>query len=403
MSVETPEDDDVALTLVHTADWHLGKAFAQFDGNARVTLGRARLEAVRNVFGLARQHRADAVLCAGDLFDEPHPEPRWVDALARLLDSLAADPSWGARPIYLLPGNHDPLLDGSVWHERGPLRSRLPAFCHVVDQDDFAAPLSDDAVLVARPCRSKSESKDPARALPSRAPGDERIRVGMVHGSTYTMEGYETLFPIHDDAPVERGIDYLAIGDTHSFRVLPEGRRLHPIVYPSSPEPTRFGEGESGYAALVQFRRRSRAPLVRPVRVARFTWREERVRTLDALRALAHEPLEQTVLRLVLDLCVGPPEMAEVRALLATLAGDETRGGRVAVLQLDEEGLRLDARDASTHFAAMPAVVREAAARLEAQAAAQGPDALVAERALYRLFELSRQTGALEAQGEGGP
>ena len=399
MSVE-PEDDDVALTLVHTADWHLGKAFAQFDASARITLGRARLDAVKGVFGLARQHRADAVLCAGDLFDEPFPEARWVDALARLLAGLDADGSWGGRPIYLLPGNHDPLLDGSVWHARGPLLARLPSYCHVVDRDDFEVALAENAVLVARPCRSKSESADPARALPAREPGDERVRVGMVHGSTYTMEGYETLFPIHDDAPVERGIDYLAIGDTHSFRVLPEGRRLHPIVYPSAPEPTRFGEGQSGYAALVQFRRRSRAPLVRPVRVARYAWREERVTSLEALRALAHEPLEQTVLRLVLDLAVGPPEMAEVRALLATLRGDETRGGRAAVLQLDEEGLRLDPRDASAHFAALPAVVREAAARLEAQAAARGPDALVAERALYRLFELSRRTGALEAKGD---
>jgi hypothetical protein len=57
-----------------------------------------------------------------------------------------------------------------------------------------------------------------AMALPIRQLGDERLRIGCIHGSTFDIDGYQTNFPICRDAGVQRGFDYLAIGDTHSFR-----------------------------------------------------------------------------------------------------------------------------------------------------------------------------------------
>jgi len=63
----------VALTLVHTADWHLGMRFRGFREPDEVELMRARLAAVEHVLGVADRYQADAVLCAGDLFDGPKP------------------------------------------------------------------------------------------------------------------------------------------------------------------------------------------------------------------------------------------------------------------------------------------------------------------------------------------
>ena len=41
-----PPEDEVALTVLHTADWHLGRRFPAFDEDDARTLSRARLEVV---------------------------------------------------------------------------------------------------------------------------------------------------------------------------------------------------------------------------------------------------------------------------------------------------------------------------------------------------------------------
>ena len=143
--------------------------------------------------------------------------------------------------ISLVPGNHDPLLPESVWAAGHPFRARLPRWVHVVDRDDFEHALTPEAVLYARPCRSKAGQNDLAMALPARQPGDSRLRIGCVHGCTFDIDGYQTNFPIRHDAAVQRGLDYLAIGDTHSFRDVTPNLPA-PTVYPGTPEPTSFDE-----------------------------------------------------------------------------------------------------------------------------------------------------------------
>ena len=67
------EDSDVALKLLHTADWHLGRRFPAFGRDQEVLLTRARLEVLGRILNVAASRNVDAVLCAGDLFDQPSP------------------------------------------------------------------------------------------------------------------------------------------------------------------------------------------------------------------------------------------------------------------------------------------------------------------------------------------
>ena len=126
-------DEDVALKLLHTADWHLGMRFPSFGEEDQRTLMRARMEVIDRVLGAAQRHQVDAVLCAGDLFDEPQPAEDWWRGLA---DRLRAH-DWTGRPVFLLPGNHDPLTNTSCWHPSHPFRRALPEGVHVIDRDDF--------------------------------------------------------------------------------------------------------------------------------------------------------------------------------------------------------------------------------------------------------------------------
>lgn len=377
-------EDDVALTLLHTADWHLGRRFPQFPDEAALELSRARMSVIDAILGSAAYNEVDAVLCAGDLFDHPKPDEEWWRPLA---DKLVQHARPG-RPVLLLPGNHDFLGPGTVYHHEHPFRQALPPDVHVVDRDDFTLRLSADAVVHARPCRSRAEGHDLAMALPAREEGDTSIRIGLVHGSTFDMPDFQTNFPIARDAAVQRGFDYLAIGDTHAYRVYDPPEQ--PTVYPGAPEPTTFGERDAGSVALVFFSKRRRRPLVRPERVARFVWEERVVEDLPALRRLRGEDLQRTVLRLVLRMSVTPSEQDEVDEILDELRGSSARHGRAAVLQVDRSGLRLNAADLGDALEGQPQVLLDTAARLRERVQAGGEDGEVAQRALYHLYRLVR-------------
>jgi DNA repair exonuclease SbcCD nuclease subunit len=365
------------LTILHTADLHLGHISRQLDAETAKKLARARLGAIDTILGLARQYDVRAILCAGDIFDTAEPDEDWWRGLA---DRFSQSTGWNC-PVVLLPGNHDPLTRDSVYRQGHPFRRALPPWVHVVDQDDFALELGPEAVIYARPCRSSAGADDPTLALPARAEGEERIRIGMVHGSTFDLPGYQTNFPIARDAATQRGLDYLAIGDFHGFRVMPENG-IAPMVYPGTPEPTNFKEQGAGHVAIVSFRRRGAAPRIRPERVARWTWRDETVNSIVELRKLASEDLSSTILRLHLDLTVSIAEHDDIAGIVRSLAGTLASHGRAAAVIEDRTKLRIQASVAESDFDNAPDTIREVAAVLKERAASSEKS----RRALVVLF-----------------
>ena len=144
-------------------------------------------------------------------------------------------------PIFLVPGNHDPLTPESVWAPGHPFASRLPNWVHVVDRDDFEYELAPDAVLYAGRAVRRRGRTILAMALPAREPGDKRSASVAFTAERSTSRATRRTFPIRRDAGVQRGLDYLAIGDTHSFRDVTEALPV-PTVYPGAPEATNFDE-----------------------------------------------------------------------------------------------------------------------------------------------------------------
>jgi DNA repair exonuclease SbcCD nuclease subunit len=388
---EVEGDEPVALKLIHTADWHLGMTFPAFDADARLRLSRARLEVVDRILGLAERHVAHAVLCAGDLFDDPDPSRQWWEGLAQKLSARR----WTNRPLFLLPGNHDPITQNGVYSKNHPFRAALPDWVFIVDRDDFTFELEGGAVLYAAPCRSRSESRDLCLSLlPERASGDERIRIGMVHGQTFDLPGCQMNFPIARDAAELKGLDYLAIGDTHGFRdVTPNGHA--PTVYPGAPEPTHFGEKLPGHAVVAYFPKdRRRRALVREEPVAHYSWEVATVTSLEELESLAARDLSQHVLRLVLDLRGRVDELDAVERILVELQGTEALHGKVGVLQLERARVELESTNVEDALEGAPELLRNVAARLRALELQHGKDSAegdIARRALYQLFRLTRE------------
>ena len=323
------------LKILHTADLHLGLEFGQLEGDDRRKLARARLAVVGQILNVAEQFSVDAVLWAGDIFDAPDVSADWWGGFAT---ALASRTGW-TRPVILLPGNHDPIRAGSVFEKSHPFRAQLPSWVHVVDRDDFQLAIGDHAVIYAAPCRSTAGAEDLALTLPERAERDARIRIGMVHGSTFDLADHQTNFPIASDATTQRGLDYLSVGDTHGYREIP-ANAIAPIVYPGAPEPTSFADAGAGDVAIVSFKRAGARPQIHRVTVAQWTWREETVTSLAQLRALAADDLIDTVLRLRFDLAVSAAEEKEVERFIALLKGTSATSGRAGALIVDRRQLR---------------------------------------------------------------
>lgn len=380
-------EDDVRLKLLHTSDWHLGHPFRSLDNAAGLTLKRQRLATVDHVLKVAAREEVDAVLCAGDLFDSRTPAEDWWRGLADRLQAMTH-----RCPVYLLPGNHDPLTPESVYHVHHPFRGRLPDWVHVVDRTGFEAPLGDGAVLLAHPTLSGTGGADPVLALPDRALGDDRIRVGLAHGTAVRFPGGAPDFPIAPDAAVQRSLDYLALGDIHDFvevhPATPSGVGL--TLYCGAPEPMRFGEQGAGSAVLVQLRPHGRAPRYLRERVGHWRWEHVRWASMSEARNLRERAdLQRLVLRLTVEMAVSLDERQELDRIVRELRGTEVDSGSVGLVEsVDRSAERLVHGAFATQLPAhVPQVMQEVHNRLRAQL--NDPElASVAQKALLHLHKI---------------
>jgi DNA repair exonuclease SbcCD nuclease subunit len=213
-----------------------------------------------------------------------------------------------------------------------------------------------------------------------------------VHGSTFDWgREWQVNFPIGRDSAIERGLDYLAIGDTHSFRYVPPDRLKPPTIYPGAPEPTAFDETDAGYVAVV-FVNRNRDMRVQQEHVATWTWETVRVSTFSELSRLRdRQDLQNRVLRLDLDLSLPVTEYEAAQRILDEFAGTPAAHARVGVLELAGPGLQLDTSNIEVALQDLPEVLRATVRRLkQAEAVADNPE--VPRTALYELYRLARKT-----------
>ena len=84
------------MRFLHTGDWHVGKTLR---GRSRADEHRAVLAEIADI---ADDHKVDAVLVAGDLFDTAAPGPESEEIVYETLLRLS-----GKRPVVVIAGNHD--------------------------------------------------------------------------------------------------------------------------------------------------------------------------------------------------------------------------------------------------------------------------------------------------------
>ncbi|MEU3905593.1 MULTISPECIES: exonuclease SbcCD subunit D [Streptomyces] len=241
------------MRILHTSDWHLGRAFH------RVNLLGAQAAFVDHLVETVRTHEVDAVLVAGDVYDRAVPPLPAVELYDRALHRLA---DLGV-PTVMISGNHDSarrLGVGAGLIGRAGIHLRtdpdgcadpvvladvhgevafygLPYLEPALVKDRFGAgQVSHEAVLGAAMDRIRAD-------LATRPPGTRSVVLahafvtgGQASDSErdITVGGVEAV-----PASVFDGVDYAALGHLHGCQTISERVR-----YSGSPLAYSFSEAD---------------------------------------------------------------------------------------------------------------------------------------------------------------
>jgi DNA repair exonuclease SbcCD nuclease subunit len=287
------------LTFVHTADWHLGHTYWRIGPRAAQS-SAWRLDAVRRIWSLAAEKNADFIVVAGDVFDSDTPSATWRRHAVELLADAPA-------PVYLISGNHDPCAQGSVWFQddfAGALKGLENV--HLATQSQ-PLEVPGDALLFPCPVTKKYARDDMTAWIPDSTRG-EKWRVGLAHGGWkgYFSQGDEQqLNVISSDCADRAGLDYLALGDYHSYTPHDHAAAKSRTFYAGTPEIGAKDNIRGGHALCVSIENPGEAPVVEPQRVGRVQLCDFGALTLHTsddfeafkARAEATEAREDSILR----------------------------------------------------------------------------------------------------------
>jgi DNA repair exonuclease SbcCD nuclease subunit len=234
------------MRFVHTADWQLGMTRHFLAGEAQPRYSAARRDAVAGLGALAADVSAEFVVVSGDVFEHNQLAPAVIG------QSLEAMRAIGI-PVYLLPGNHDPL-DASSVYTSALFTAECPANVHVLDQagvHDVRPGLQ----IVAAPWRSKAPTTDLVADVLEGLPADGVTRVLVAHGGVDVLDPDPTKPSLIrlagvEDALARGAIHYVALGDKHSLTDVGSTGR---VWYSGSPEVTNYDdvEADPGHVLIV--------------------------------------------------------------------------------------------------------------------------------------------------------
>lgn len=373
------------VRFLHTGDWQLGMTRHFLAPDAQARYSEARLDAVRSIAELAARQRCSFVVVCGDVFESNHLDRQ---VLVRSLDAMAAFDV----PLYLLPGNHDPLNAGSVYRS-ATFSDHCPPQVVVLDSSDAVAVPGVDVELIAAPWDSKQPLDDlVAQACAGLSRTDSCYRVVVGHGAVDagapspddpSLVGVDAA----EDAIRSGCIHYVALGDRHSTTEVGGTGR---IWYAGTPVVTDYDEVEPNNVLLVELDRdtvsvqRSRIGTWQFVRSAfDVNSRAEVDSVRDWLDGITDK--RRSVVKMSFVGTLNLTEKSRLDAVLEHFAGLlaalETWERHTELCVLPDEG---DLRDLGLAGFAATAVDE-----LRALAGSVGPQSVVAQDALGLLYRLA--------------
>ncbi|NEB74930.1 exonuclease SbcCD subunit D [Streptomyces sp. SID14478] len=241
------------MRLLHTSDWHLGRAFH------RVNMLDAQAAFIGHLVSTVRERGVDAVVVSGDVYDRAVPPLAAVELYDDALHRLAAL----GVPTVMISGNHDSarrLGVGAGLIGRAGIHLRtepgrcgdpvvladahgdvafygLPYLEPALVKDEFGlVKAGHEHVLAAAMERVRAD-------LAGRAPGTRSVVLAHAFVTGGTPSDSERDITVGGVAAVPSGVfdgvDYVALGHLHGSQVISERVR-----YSGSPLPYSFSEAD---------------------------------------------------------------------------------------------------------------------------------------------------------------
>jgi DNA repair exonuclease SbcCD nuclease subunit len=358
-----------------------------FSEGTQERYSQARFDAIRAIGRVANEERCQFVLVCGDAFESNQVDRRTV---ARALEALKEVPV----PVFILPGNHDPLNAAPVYRS-STFVERAPAHVHVIES---ATPLkaADGVELVGAPWMTKRPVINPIQeALSALTPATGITRICLAHGAVDSLAPDPEATGVIEVAVLERAIDegkvhFVALGDRHSVTRVGSGDR---VWYAGTPESTDFTETRPGCALVVEIG--EGRVIAKEVQIGRWRFTERRgidMNTGDDVEALRKsldeiEDKECSVIRLHL---VGSLSLS-LHAMLQThlLAAKDV----FAAFDVHEDNLLVVPDDTDFADLGFSGFADGTVQRLRTKIEEGGDEAASARDALMLLLRLAQEAG----------
>ncbi len=229
------------MRIIQTADLHLDAPF----GYLPSILRKQRRESIRNAFkkivGLTLDRDVDVLIIAGDLFDTHNPPRDTVNFISSELKKLGEV----KKKVLITPGNHDFYAEDSIYHSFQFMEN-----VHIFREGEFTEYYDSKHGVVFYGVAGQSFKSDQNVLKDFRVKNDELVNIGILHGSLdYGYFHGEQCYPFKSADFSTTGLDYLALGHYHNFKVEKENK---PMVYSGSPSALNFTETDQRIALLVE-------------------------------------------------------------------------------------------------------------------------------------------------------
>ena len=370
------------VRFLHTSDWQLGMTRHFFSEGAQERYNQARFDVIRTLGRIAEAEKCQFMAVCGDAFESNQVERKTV---ARALEALKEVPV----PVYILPGNHDPLNEVSVYRS-SVFAQEKPAHVQIIDKST-PIQFDEDVELVGAPWLSKRMAINPFdEVIGALEPMMGVTRVVLAHGIV------DLFTPKKDDPGVltvenlelatnSRKASFIALGDRHSYTKVGSGER---IWYSGTPEVTDFGEDEAGYALVVELD--GDKVNIKPIHVGQWKFIEKDhvdINTDEDIEAIRKtleslEQKEQTAIKLKL---VGSVSLSQASILQKSL---ETTRQVFGSFQLMDDRLLVLPDDADFSGLGFAGFAEATVKRLREKMSEEGVEKMTARDALMLLVRL---------------
>lgn len=248
--------------FLHTADWQIGRRYAQFAPEDAAPIAEQRIETVGRIARLATERHVDAVLVAGDVFDTQTVADRLIRQLFNAMTGFAG-------PWVLIPGNHDAALGESVWTRARRLDGAIPPQVRLVLEPGIVPIEECRTAVLAAPLTQRHTYNDTTAFFDEAQTPAGWLRIGLAHGSVggVLADDIDSANPIAATRCASARLDYLALGDWHGLKQI-DAR----CAYSGTPEAERFLDNDPGHCLIVEIDAPGLMPVIEAVRVGRYRW-----------------------------------------------------------------------------------------------------------------------------------